>query len=309
MTAATDTAPPNDQPNDRAAVAARPKAPINLGGPQTDFDSLYRLASNLSYAQLLPAGLRGKPADVLLIMMYGQELGLSAIQSIQGIYIVNGRPQIAGQTWLAKLTDAGHTYDIEHFAGGCKVTITRGDNGRSHTETFTIEDARQARLATKDTYQQYPKRMLMWRAVSDCATVIAPDVALGFGIGEVATETIQAQATREPGPALAAVVAARQHEQAAPEPPAPAADPREPVDAEIVTDITGGTPVPEEEPAKPDQADIAAAYAAMNEAAAAPAKPAKDDDYAPAKTEVTDEDRAYAESFWNGAAEPAGGES
>jgi hypothetical protein len=42
--------------------------------------------------------------------------------------------------------------------------------------------------------------MLMWRALSDCATVICPEVALGFGMHEIEEDT------RPTGPVLAEVV-------------------------------------------------------------------------------------------------------
>jgi hypothetical protein len=252
-----------------ADVAVR--RPVALGAPQADFDTMYRLAANLSKAQLLPQALRGKPADLLIIMMYGQELDLSPIQSIQGIYVVNGKPQLAGQLWLAKVRQAGHRVKIEHGDNRCTTTITRGDTGETHTETFTVDDAKRAGLMGKDTYKAWQKRMLMWRSVSDCATVICPEVALGFGVAEV-TEDAARQGALMPGQGggspLAGVVgaaadanpaaidAALAHTPAAQPDPAPA------------------VPVVDAVPDGPTQDELADAYGQMD---AERAQPAPDD--------------------------------
>jgi hypothetical protein len=186
------------------------KAPVALSRPLADIDQAWRMAQALSQSSLLPDPLRGKASDVLVILMYGQELGFSPMQAIQAIYVVKGKPQLSGQAWIAKVREARHRLEIsDHTVTSCTVTITRGDTGEQHTETFTMEDARTAKLASSDTYLKYPKRMLLWRAVSNCATVACPEVAMGYGTEvlegpETAPETALAQAvdarTPEPEP-------------------------------------------------------------------------------------------------------------
>jgi hypothetical protein len=277
----------NGAPGAAVAVAPERKPGVRLGGLQSDLDELFRLCKALSMAQLLPQALRGKPSDVLIIVLYGQELGLSPIQSIQAIYVVNGKPQLAGQLWLAKLTEAGHEYEIVHGQGSCTVTITRGDNGRSHTETFTLDDAKRANLAGKDIWKSYPKRMLMWRAVSDCASVICPDVALGFGIAEVAQDNAESELPRR---ATFAEIVGQRHGQPEPTPQQvadivdaqlaeqPAAQPDEPVD------VTHAGVVVEEQPPAADPAE----YAALAEEHTAPAA---------AEPELTEAEQV-AVDFW-----------
>ncbi|WP_062434874.1 hypothetical protein [Herbidospora daliensis] len=162
------------------------KAPVPLGAPLSDLDQAWRLAGALMQSYLLPASLTKNPkatqANVTLILLYGAELGLAPMQSIQEIYVVNGRPQLSGRLWLAKVRSAGHKVEkVVHTAQECTIRITRGDTGEDWEETFTIDDARLAGLLGKDTYKQHPKRMLLWRAVANCATGICPEVAMGFG--------------------------------------------------------------------------------------------------------------------------------
>jgi hypothetical protein len=144
-------------------------------------DEAYRLSQNLALANSLPKSLQGKAPDVLAIILYGQEIGLRPMQAIQGIYVVNGRPTLAAQTWLALLRRAGHTARVlEHTDQFCTVHLARGDTSEEHEETFTIGEAQKAGLAAKEVWKQHPKRMLLARAVSNAARFLCPEVALGF---------------------------------------------------------------------------------------------------------------------------------
>lgn len=204
------------------AVRQQPaKAPVALSRPLADIDQAWRMAQALSQSSLLPDPLRGKANDVLVILMYGQELGFSPMQAIQAIYVVKGKPQLSGQAWIAKVREAGHRLVItDHTVTSCTVTITRGDTGEQHSETFTWQDAERAKLANGDNYLKYPKRMLLWRAVSNCATIACPEVAMGYG-----TETQEGTGSA-PEQALAHAVDAR-----TPEP-----EPVDVTDAEVVDD-------------------------------------------------------------------------
>jgi hypothetical protein len=285
-------------PQPGTAVATAPKTSVQLGSAQQDFDQLYRLCANLSKAQLLPKALIGKPADVLIIVMYGQELGLSPIQSLQGIYVVNGRPSLSGQLWLAKVREAGHKVDIAHADGSCTVTITRSD-GASHSETFTLEDAKRAGLVGKDIWKSYPKRMLMWRALSDCATVICPEVALGFGMHEIEEDT------RPTGPVLAEVVRNHRVDAELEQRRMEQMFSPEQVNAELARQAAATPPgtvhdigeedavVVEHIPAPADPAAYAALAAEHTPPAAAPAA-APDDDYAAMEAEAAAAEAALA---------------
>ncbi|ALG07631.1 hypothetical protein [Kibdelosporangium phytohabitans] len=191
-----------------ATTAQAPrKAPIALGGRQNDFDTAYRLAKNLAVSSLIPKDLRGKPSDVLVILMYGQELGLAPMQAMQGVYVVNGRPSLAGQTWLALARKAGHRITVlENDAQHATVKVTRGDTGEEHTETYTIDQAKRAGLTKKDIWQNHPERMLMWRATGRACTFLCPEIALGF------TDAEPGELDPE-GPTLATAVAERTDRQ------------------------------------------------------------------------------------------------
>src|SRR5690606_31080687 len=56
------------------------------------FERAEQIAVRLSKSTLLPSALRGKPADLAVIMITGHELGLSPMQALRGLHVVEGRP-------------------------------------------------------------------------------------------------------------------------------------------------------------------------------------------------------------------------
>lgn len=175
------------------------RIPVTIGVPLNGLDEAYRLAKNLALADSLPKALKGKSADVLAIILYGLELGLAPMQSLQAIYVVKGKPQISGQTWTSLARRAGHKVVWgERSNTSATVTITRADDPENPlTETFTIKDAAAAGLCSiqedgsvrsrsqsgeKLPWETYTRTMLCNRAISNAGKLQCPEVALGFAI-------------------------------------------------------------------------------------------------------------------------------
>ena len=62
---------------------------------------MMRLAETLAGSNMVPKNYRGKPADALAALLWGQEVGLSPLQALQGIAVVNGRSAVGGGATLA----------------------------------------------------------------------------------------------------------------------------------------------------------------------------------------------------------------
>ena len=178
------------------AVVVAPKVPVHVGMRLSSLDEAYRLAQNLAVAAVMPNALRGRPSDVLAIILYGQDLGLSPMQAAMGIYVVEGRPTLSAQTWIALARRAGHEIRRTEYVPdkSCTVYLKRGDTGEDHTETATIEQAVKAgKVTLKDgkpqarsdkgkvlPWEAYTDRMLLARAVSNACRFLCPEIALGF---------------------------------------------------------------------------------------------------------------------------------
>lgn len=185
----------NNQPG---TAVARQQTQVALGSPIGDLDQAYRLSQALAMASIVPDALRGKPGNVLAIILYGQDLGMSPMQAIQGIYVVKGKPQLSGTTWLSLARRAGHRVRFLKQANErCTIEITRADDPKNpHVETYTLDDAVTANLVRiKDgkpyargskgdplPWELHTRTMIRNRCISNAAKAACPEVALGFAV-------------------------------------------------------------------------------------------------------------------------------
>lgn len=135
-----------------------------------NMDQAMQMAGMLARSQMVPRCYQNKPEDALVAMMMGTELGLNPIQSLQNIAVINGKPSIYGDALLAlvqshpKFGGITETFDDATMTATCTVWRKGGESNK-HTVTFSMEDAKAAKLWGKQgPWQQYPKRMLRWRA-------------------------------------------------------------------------------------------------------------------------------------------------
>jgi hypothetical protein len=199
-------------------------AKVDLTKPIADLDQAIRVSDVLARSELVPKALYGKPASVLHVIVTGQSLGLHWIESVRVIYSPGpGQIGMRGQFLLSRLRQAGHRYSFSEGDGYCTFKLTRGDTKEEFESTFTIEDAIQGGLATRNEdgqiialsrdgkklpWMSWTRRMLRWRSVSDGVSIGAPEVSLGFEV-----EGAEAPAGPEPDVVL---------RPAEPAPPGPA---------------------------------------------------------------------------------------
>ena len=128
-----------------------------------------QMAEMLSGSQMVPNSYKGKPQDTPVAMMMGSELGLNPIKALQNIAVINGKPAIYGDALLALVQNhpkfGGHKESFDESTMTATCTVWRKGEKDEHTVSFSRQDAELAKLWGKQgPWQQYPKRMLMWRA-------------------------------------------------------------------------------------------------------------------------------------------------
>jgi hypothetical protein len=168
-----------------------------MGKPLENLLQAVTLSRGLIDAGLIPDSLKKNPKDILVILIYGSELGLLPMQAVQGIYVVKGRPMLSAQLWAAKIAQAGHRLAIlESTNERARVRITRGDNGQVFEEKFDLADAEgmgairivdgkavaRSPKGEKLPWEQFTRAMLRYRALVFCARTACPEVAFGAGI-------------------------------------------------------------------------------------------------------------------------------
>lgn len=135
-----------------------------------NFEEAVRFAKMLADSDLAPKDFKGKPANVMIALQMGSEVGLSPMAAIQNIAVINGRPSIWGDSALA-LVIAHRDYENhkEYYQGNGDDKIAIMELKRkghdTHVVKFSVADAKKARLWGKEgPWSNFPDRMLQQRA-------------------------------------------------------------------------------------------------------------------------------------------------
>lgn len=125
----------------------------------------------------------GTAQAVLMVIMAGREYGMGMMASLRGFMIVEGRPTLAADLIRALVIRSGkvrYFRCVERTPERATFESQRGDDPPLRL-TYTIEEARQAGLVKpKSGWERNPSDMLVARASSKLARLIAPDVIHGI---------------------------------------------------------------------------------------------------------------------------------
>lgn len=225
----------------------------------TSFEGVWRMAQMLAASPFSPKDMKSPEACAGAITL-GLDLGITPIQAVQSIAVINGRPSIWGDLALALVRASPLCEDVEETLAGegdkmVATCIAKRKGAKPSTGQFTVDDAKRAQLWNKSgPWQQYPKRMLQLRARAFALRDAFPDVLKGISIREE-VEDIQVRDASPPPPPPAL------------DAPAPPAKP-EVEDAVIVSETASAGPSPAEAQAadaSPDASQVEGASAADHE--------------------------------------------
>lgn len=178
-----------------------------------NMEQIRTLARHYISAGMVPKGLEGRSLQetegrVMIAIEFGTSIGLTPLQSLASVMIVNNRPMLWSDAPMSLVSQhrdyAGHTvtYGGDGDDFGCTFSILRmvGDRLQPSAVTFTIADAKKANLWGKGgPWSNYPKRMMMYRARAFCLRDTFPDALRGAGIAEEWDEFVapREEVTRE----------------------------------------------------------------------------------------------------------------
>lgn len=164
----------------------RPILPMNI-------EDAFRLAKAFAMAEMLPksymtGSIEKAQSMAFTAMQLGAEVGMSPMQSIQSIAVINGMPSIWGDAQKALILNSGlceyikETYVGDFPNDDFKAVCTVKRKGQDEVvEEFSIADAKRAALWAKPgPWTQYPKRMLKYRPRSFALRDTFPDVLKGL---------------------------------------------------------------------------------------------------------------------------------
>ncbi len=160
----------------------------------TSMGELNQLAELFSKTGIAPPAFRGKPADTMLALLYGNAIGLSAPQSLLGVQVINGRPSLTADSMLAICRSSPVFEDLvetfEH-AGTDKCTavcVAKRRGCSPVTSRYGVADAKRAGLWGRGVWAAYPERMLRIRARTFALRDLFGDLLQGFTSAEEAAD-------------------------------------------------------------------------------------------------------------------------
>lgn len=149
----------------------------------------------ISGTSMIPKTYRGNVPEILACVLTGRALGLSDLHSLRSINVVDGKATLSAELMVTLTRQRGHSIRKKDHKRGQSVTVVgrRADNGDEDEVTWDMEMAKNAGLAGKSNWKNYPDAMLWARAVSQLCRELFPDVLMGLAytadeMGDVTVE-------------------------------------------------------------------------------------------------------------------------
>ena len=186
-------------------------ARIDTSGAATDLRTRYEpqsleqgygLAKRIAGTGLVPKPLRGKPDDVFLVMAQGAELGLTTMQALRGLHVIDGRVALSADLMVALClaSPACEYFRCTEQTPQSSTWETLRNGSQPQTMRFSMDDAKRAGLAGRGPWKAYPGRMCAARAKAFLARDVFPDVVGGFHTPDELTAGRQSTFEPEPLP-------------------------------------------------------------------------------------------------------------
>lgn len=165
-------------------------------------DAAHRIAQTLVQTSFCPQQFRGKPGEATAAILAGLEVGLQPMAALRSFDIIQNQAAPRAITLRAIVQSYGHEMVlVESTSTRCKMKGRRRGTDEWQTVTWTIERARDLQLTGKDNWKKQPAAMLVARATSELARLIASDAILGIGysVEEIADGGPEQQAAVDTG--------------------------------------------------------------------------------------------------------------
>lgn len=168
----------------RATPPVATRGPV---GPLDEWVHVIRdynlLGQSLARTNFVPDSFQGKPDQITAAMMYGREIGIPPVTTLQNMHVIKGKVGMYAEQLRAMILAAGHEYEIDETTSDrCVMQARRKGSERWHTFEYTMDQAkRSGDFAKNDMYQKRPKEMLFARCSGVMAHSLFPDVIRGMG--------------------------------------------------------------------------------------------------------------------------------
>lgn len=216
-----------------------------------ELDAAGRIAGVLCSTEFVPKGLRGSVEATAAAILTGRELGLSPMNSLANIFVVQGRPAMYARSMVALVLSHGH--EIERTAATEQaVTVRARRKGSQNWQTFewTMARAQKAGYTSNALYGKDPIAMLTAKAQTEACRTMFADVLSGMAATSVEEIELNDAPAVEPPQSGAAPTAEKRTVRRKPRAKAP--EPSVP----DLPETPAPEPESEDEPADADDAPV-----------------------------------------------------
>lgn len=219
------------------AQMRRPTAVAVLHEHAEVYNTAWKLAGQLVRTTMVPKRFFGKQGDATAAILYGAELGLNPIQSLQRVVPIHGMPSLEARTMVGLLKAAGYKVRTTEQSDESVTVVGRDRDGDEYVSTWTIARAikagyvptpkpgvenpnptndddwvsvekfwdgkRKVSVLGNMKYITDPQTMLKAKAQAEVCREMAPDVLMGISYSreDLESETFDDQPIPERAPA------------------------------------------------------------------------------------------------------------
>lgn len=156
--------------------------------------AMWRMMTELSKqciaSNAFPAALKN-PAQALVVMQAGVELGMKPMQAIQSMFFIHGRLSMYSSALLALMKKNGLSVEWKILTAKQVTAIFRAKGQEPVQIEFGDEDAKRAKLSG-DTYTKYPQDMYVARCISRAAKIFPDLIGAPIEVREVMDDIVEA---------------------------------------------------------------------------------------------------------------------
>lgn len=164
-----------------ALPPSRRRPDVDLMTFADEASSVRRIAQVLVQTDFVPAAYRGKPDEATAAILYGRELAIGPMVSLQTIDVIKGRPSLSAHLMKGMAQAAGVIFENPEQSQERVVMRAQRPPHQAWTySTWDLARARKADLLKKEMWQKYPGSMLLARCTAELCRLVAADVLMGM---------------------------------------------------------------------------------------------------------------------------------
>lgn len=127
-------------------------------------------------------------SNAFVLATFARQNSISWIEVLNRFCVISGKICEGANSIRSRLKKAGCNYSFEWGKKGenetCRMIEKLADGRELHGETWSLERARNAGIASKDVWRKYPREMLMARATTSFVKMFYPEIIAEVSIKE-----------------------------------------------------------------------------------------------------------------------------